>query len=128
PWAAGPAGPLFAGAGGADAERLAGAADALFERLSGREALRIDWHLGERDFDPAGRARLLGVVQRARSGAPVGLVFDRPRRPVALAEGLDRDHPAVLLAVGVSLPELARQPGAIGDPARFRTLLASVAG
>ena len=54
-------------------------------------------------------------------------VFDRPRRPVSLAEGVDRQHPAVLLTVGLHLPRLAEQPGVDGDPTRFLKKLGSLA-
>ncbi len=93
--------------------------------VSGR--LRIDWHLGERDFEPAGRDSLKGLARLALSGAPLGFTFDRPRRPVHLAEGVDRQHPAVLLTVGLHLPRLAEQPGIDGDPQRFLHKLGSLA-
>jgi ATP cone domain len=108
------AGPLFAGTQRRPTpERLAEVADLLLEYLLGLSQpaglLRLDWHLGERDF--MGTERLLRVVRRALEGALLAFVFDRGRRPAALAEGMDRQHPAVLLAVGLSLPRLATQPG-----------------
>jgi hypothetical protein len=92
-------------------------------------ALRIDWHLGERDFgtDPARRERLQGLARLALEGAPLAFVFDRPRRPTALAEGVDRQHPAVLLTVGLHLPRLALQAGIDGDPSKFLSKLGSLA-
>jgi hypothetical protein len=89
--------------------------------------LRIDWHLGERDFTPSGQDRLLRLARLALDGAPVGFVFDRPRRPVHLAEGVDRQHPAVLLTVGLHLLRLAEQPGIHGDSAEFLRKLGSLA-
>jgi hypothetical protein len=56
----------------------------------------------------------------------VGFVFDRPRRPVALAEGVNRQHPAALLTVGLRLPRLAQQPGIDGDPERFMHKMGSL--
>jgi hypothetical protein len=108
---------------------LATLADELLEELlrPGTERLRVDWHLGERDFLPAGRDRLLRVARRALEGAELGFVFDRPRRPVALAEGLDRQHPAVLLRAGLNLPGLAGQPGMADDAERFLQRLGSLA-
>lgn len=91
--------------------------------------LRIDWHLGERDFsaEPSPRERLLHLCHSALHGAPLGFVFDRPRRPLALAEGIDRQHPAVLLTVGLHLPRLALQAGIDGDAAKFLMKLGSLA-
>jgi hypothetical protein len=91
--------------------------------------VRIDWHLGERDFGAASarRERLQKLARVALEGAPLTFVFDRPRRPVALAEGIDRQHPAVLLTVGLHLPRLALQPGIDGDPAKFLHKLGSLA-
>jgi hypothetical protein len=92
-------------------------------------AVRIDWHLGERDFtaEPAARERLQRLCRMALDGAPLAFVFDRPRRPAALAEGIDRQHPAVLLTVGLHLPRLALQAGIDGDPAKFLAKLGSLA-
>ncbi len=91
--------------------------------------VRIDWHLSERDFleDSAQRERLRQLARLALEGAPLAFVFDRPRRPTALAEGIDRQHPAVLLTVGLHLPQLALQPGIDGDPAKFLSKLGSLA-
>jgi hypothetical protein len=91
--------------------------------------LRIDWHLSERDFttDSAPRERLRPLAKLALEGASLAFVFDRPRRPAALAEGIDRQHPAVLLSVGLNLPQLALQPGIDGDPAKFLAKLGSLA-
>jgi hypothetical protein len=89
-------------------------------------SLRIDWHLAESDFGDE-RERLHRLARLALDGAPVSFVFDRPRRPIALAEGIDRQLPAVLLTVGLHLPRLARQPGIDGDPNKFLTKLGSLA-
>ena len=92
-------------------------------------ALRVDWHLSEEDFtaEPARRERIRQMARLALEGAPLAFVLDRPRRPVALAEGIDRQHPAVLLAVGLHLPQLALQPGIDGDAAKFLSKLGSLA-
>jgi hypothetical protein len=63
----------------------------------------------------------------ALEDAPLSFVFDRPRRPIALAEGVDRSHPAVLLTVGLHLPRLAMQPGIDDDPQKFLAKLGSLA-
>jgi hypothetical protein len=122
-------GPLFAGPRRPAPEQLAALADALLEELLRRpgERLRVDWHLGEPDFLPAGQERLLRLARGALEGAALGFVFDRPRRPAALAEGLDRQHPAALLTAGLNLPALARQPGMADDPDRFLQRLGSLA-
>jgi hypothetical protein len=93
------------------------------------DALRLDWHLSERDFavEPERRACLPHLTRLALEGAPLAFVFDRPRRPTALAEGIDRQHAAVLLTVGLHLPRLAEQPGIDGDPGKFLAKLGSLA-
>jgi hypothetical protein len=88
--------------------------------------VRVDWHLTDRDFKPQARERLHRLARRALEGAALGFVFDRPRRPVPLAEGVDREHPAALLTVGLHLPRLAQQPGIDGDPERFLHKLGSL--
>jgi hypothetical protein len=125
-------GPLFAGQRQSPASTyLVNLTDALFERLRPSDSscgvLRIDWHLAERDFLTGSEARLLRVARRALESGGLAFVFDRPRRPIALAEGIDRRHPAVLLTVGLHLPRLAEQPGLRGDPARFVQKLGSLA-
>jgi hypothetical protein len=91
--------------------------------------VRIDWHLGESDFtaEPATRQRLVRLCRWALDGEPLAFVCDRPRRPLALAEGVDRQHPAVLLTVGLHLPRLARQPGIDDEPSKFLSKLGSLA-
>jgi hypothetical protein len=136
PWAAEAyGGPLFAGQrSAADPDQVATAAEALLsccleEGLGDR--LWVRWHLGECDFpSPAAGRPAPGLVQAARAAAvsaAVTFAFDRPRRPVALGPGLDRKHPAVLLAVGLHLPRLAGLPGTRGDPSVFLQKLASLA-
>jgi hypothetical protein len=114
-------GPLFAGAApGAERARSA----ELLAAFVGLPGTRVDWHLSSEDF--ADRERLCSVIRRAPEGEAVGFVFDRPRRPVALAEGLSRDHPAALLVAGLHLPALASQPGMAADPERFLQRLGSL--
>jgi hypothetical protein len=126
-------GPLFPHASPDETEQLADLTDALLDHLldGDTDSVRIDWHLGERDFASARRNRLLRLARRVLEGAPLAFVPDRPRRPVALAEGLDRAHPAVLGVVGVSLTRLLEisrpenEPRI--DPATFLRKLASLA-
>jgi hypothetical protein len=130
PWAEELAeGPLFAPQRRVpEPERRAALADELAEvLLQARCSVRVDWHLAESDFQGAGVGRLTRLMRRALEGAPLTFVFDRPSRPVALAEGTDRRHTAVLLTVGLSLPQLAEQMGSPADPERFLRKLGSLA-
>jgi hypothetical protein len=121
-------GPLFAGQHAhADPGRLTALADLLLPALANGPALRVDWHLSERDFAPASAERLHRAARLAAEGAAVAFAFDRPRRPVALAEGIDRAHPTLLMAVGLNLPRLAALPGVSADPALFLQKLGSLA-
>ncbi|MBY0525714.1 MAG: hypothetical protein K2R98_20075 [Gemmataceae bacterium] len=110
-----------------DRLRLAATADALVDQLPGNDLVRIDWHLAEADLAPDGAARLHRLVRRAVEGANVAFVFDRPNRPVALAEGINRRHPAALLRVGLNLPLLAEQSGTTADAGLFLQKMASLA-
>jgi hypothetical protein len=124
-------GPLFAGLRPAPAPgRLAALADAVLEALRhGPSAgpLRIDWHLGENDLAPPAQERLRRLARHAAEDGRLAFVFDRPRKPLALAEGIDRRHAALLLTVGLHLPRLAEQPGANTDPGLFVQKLGSLA-
>jgi hypothetical protein len=107
-------GPLFAGARRPlYRARLATLCDELAGHLLRTDqalpGVRLDWHLAEPDLRPEAEPRLLGLARAAIQGASVAFVFDRPRRPVPLAEGIDRQHPATLLTVALHLPRLAAQ-------------------
>src|SRR5262249_28083032 len=86
---------------------------------SGSEPMYVDWHLGDRDLSPEARPRLREVVKCALCQTSIRFVFDRQRRSISLAEGMDRKHEAVLLTVGLNLPALANQPGASSNPNLF---------
>jgi hypothetical protein len=123
-------GPLFAGQRRRPRDdHLIRLAEELLEALRSLPQMRVDWHLGERDFSPRAEAqeRLVRVARLALEGASIGFVFDRPRRPVALAEGMDRQGPAVLMTVGLELPRLAGQAGVDGNAERFVQKLGSLA-
>lgn len=137
PWAGDLAdGPLFAGRRLAvAAERRGPLAVELRDRLlAGHDqelAVRIDWHLSESDVNAVdGAPALMALIGRALDGAPLAFAFDRPRRPVPLAEGIDRQHPAVLLSVGIHLPqlvrELERRQGRLPDQGQFLEKLRSL--
>jgi hypothetical protein len=89
--------------------------------------VRWDWHVQACDFAGLARDRLDEVVRRARDGANVAFVFDRPRRPIALGEGIDRQRPAVLLEVGLDRTTVLRLPAVGGNVDRFRAKLPSLA-
>jgi hypothetical protein len=126
-------GPLFTGHGRSpDPERVRALALALLECLAGpgsaASGVRVDWHLGEADFAPAAESWLLRVARLSQDWPALSFVFDRPKRPVALAEGLDRRHPAALLAVGLNLPCLLEMAGPGAAPDLFLRKLTSLAG
>jgi hypothetical protein len=100
-------GPLFADTQHVDEPALAPWLDALRPLRQ----VRWDWHLQGSDFTAAARDRLHEVARRALGGANVAFVFDRPRHPVALAEGMDRSRPAVLLEMALDLAAFLRLPG-----------------
>src|SRR5262249_11499726 len=70
-------GPLFADQPGRlDQAQREGRADALLDAFTdlAHPLLRVDWHLGEKDFAPGRASRLARVVRRARESA-IGFVF-----------------------------------------------------
>ncbi len=81
----------------------------ILDDASGHRSIRVNWHLSEPDFRPEKLPRLQFLARRMVEGEPLAFVLDRPRHPMMLAEGLDRNHPAVLMHVGLHLPALARQ-------------------
>jgi hypothetical protein len=100
---------------------------AAWETGNETQLVRIDWHLEERDFAPEAKTIFLHAVRRAAEATNLAFVFDRPRRPLALAEGLDRRHTGTLLTVGVHLPRLLQQSGVGSDSGRFLHKLESLA-
>jgi hypothetical protein len=97
-------------------------------RIAPASELRWDWHVQARDFAMTeARTRLQAAARLALDGAPVAFVFDRPRRPVALAEAIDRQHPAVLIEVGLNLEAFLRRPEIAGSSDAFRDKLPSLA-
>jgi hypothetical protein len=129
PWADDLAdGPLFAEPRSDASARQSALTDELLSALAQLSPqVRIDWHLSERDFTRASSQRLRRVACLTAGGAALAFVFDRPRRPVALAEGIDRKHPALLLTVGLHLPRFAALPGLSADRTLFLQKLGSLA-
>lgn len=115
-------GPLFAQQRQAPSQQLrADVAEQLLTQLLDIKGLRIDWHLAEHDLADASEERLRRIARHAIEHESLTFLFDRPRRARALAEGIDRQHPAVLMTVGVNLARLQEQLGqratAAGNPA-----------
>jgi hypothetical protein len=79
----------------------------LVELTVRTSSVRVAWHLR-----PGGTLdrRATEVVRHAVAGVPVEFVFDRSRRGIHLAEGVDRETPDLLLRVGVRLARM------LGDP------------
>ncbi len=122
-------GPLFAPSSAAPSYHdLSQCSLMLCDELLKRDQadVRIDWHLSEVDFSEENRELLKMLVQRAAAGQPFCFVFNRPRGPLRLAEGISASHNAAFLAVGLHLPQLARQMGQPKSPERFLTKLVSL--
>ncbi|HEY8503136.1 MAG TPA: ATP cone domain-containing protein, partial [Gemmataceae bacterium] len=116
-WAGGwEGGPLFRPVGPPSADRLRAARAALLRELTAPGpaglppgALRVAWHVSERGFQPGRQGELREAVRLAVEGRPVDFHLDRPRRPVFLGDGLERERPSVLMEVGLCLNWLAGQ-------------------
>ena len=125
------AGPLFPSETAPDEARHAAAFRSLLlarwpaEEVPGLR--RLDWHLAGPDLDAEPTPELRAAVSLAVQGEEIAFVFDRPRRPVALAEGMDRQQPAVLQEVSLDLGAFLRRPGIDHDGARFVDKLPSLA-
>jgi hypothetical protein len=127
-----PARPLFASAEDeSTALERANFLDGLVERWKSLHAPKtpaLAWHLAERSFrDDTERRQLGDLLRQAVQGKPVRFVFDRPRGPVPLAEGLDRKCPGVLVELGVDLPALAQRADIARDGAALLKKLPSLA-
>jgi hypothetical protein len=122
-------GPLFAGLPATTSAAPIDRCDELLQSLlaSPHPGWQVAWHLSAADLAPEGERRLLTVLRFALAGASLELVFDRPRRPVSLAEGLDRDRPGVLTVVGLGLTRLADQSATGSDLDAYLTKLESLA-
>ncbi len=88
-------------------------------------AWNVHWHLQARDF-AAGpqRAQLLKLVEAKTSTT---FAFDRSKETVSLGEGVDRQHPGVMLEVGLSLPTFLRMDGIASQADRFLEKLPTLA-
>jgi hypothetical protein len=118
-------GPLFPGGSASAAVSAQEVLQILLRLKSPR--LRVDWHLQGSDFDDAARRRVLHDVLVVHDAARCAFVMDRPRQPVHLAEGVDRDRSGALLEVGLNLPSFLRRPDVDGDAQRFLAKLPSLA-
>jgi hypothetical protein len=123
-------GPLFNDEKSAEEPTLAPWLDAMRRCQAGtaRRVERWDWHLQTRDLASGPpRQCLLQIAQAMLDGAPIAFVFDRPRRPVALAEGMDRQRPAVLMEIGLDLEAFLQIAEIAGNAETFRSKLATLA-
>jgi len=105
--------------------------DSLLERWKTLQAPRVPalaWHLNADSFrDENQRRQLKELVRLALQARPIRFVFDRPRAAIALAEGLERKTPGVLIEVGLDLAHFADRSDVAGDGARFLQKLPSLA-
>jgi hypothetical protein len=85
----------------------------------------VEWHVGVDEVDAAGLLETVATLA-LHPEREVAFVFDRPRRAVALGQGLSRAHRAVLTRVGVNLLTLAEQPGMLADAERYLQRLGSL--
>lgn len=87
--------------------------DGLLERWKALQSPKlpaIAWHISERTFrDEIERRQLHSLLRPALQGKPIRFLFDRPRTPIALSEGMDRRSPGVLLEVGLELMAFAQR-------------------
>jgi hypothetical protein len=124
------AGPLFSHRQGSDGGLAESWSSTLLDQIlqAGPEedCLAVDWHVGERDFAAGNALRLHRVARRCLEGLPIAFVFDRPRRTVALAEGLDQRHPALLLSIRLNLPCFLNHLSKRGDADHFLQKLPSL--
>ena len=87
----------------------------------------IAWHLHERSFRDDTERRQLHDLLCCSGSKAIRFVFDRPRTPIALAEGLDRRTPGVLIEIGLDLPALAARPDIARDGVTLLKKLPSLA-
>ncbi|MBI1830351.1 MAG: hypothetical protein HYR84_02735, partial [Planctomycetes bacterium] len=126
-----PARPLFAAAEDeATSLDRSNFLDGLVERWKVLHAPKIPtmvWHVHERSFrDEVERRQLQDLLREALLGKAIRFIFDRPRGPVALAEGLDRKCPGVLMEIGLDLAALAFRPDVQRDAATLLKKLPSL--
>jgi hypothetical protein len=122
-------GPLFAGTPGP--VRPAQAGEFLRDLLAqwpdaADDACQLEFHLGAADLETTSPLLERAVELSTRSSS-IAFVFDRPRQSVVLAEGVDRQHPAVLQQVRLALDSFLSRPDIAGDRARFVQRLPSLA-
>ncbi|MCS7045942.1 MAG: ATP cone domain-containing protein [Gemmataceae bacterium] len=87
----------------------------------------IAWHVQNRDLvSPPRRAALLRALGRSDLIARIAFVFDRADQATCLNVGVDREHPATLMTVGLRLRRFAALPEVDGDLARLLAKLPSL--
>lgn len=123
----GGAGPLFNTAYPEKTEtRDDSIAKAILDELSaaptGHARVRVDWHVREETSSPPDPA-LVHVIQRLPQ---VRCVLDRAAHEPSLGEGVDRQHPCVLLEVGLDLSRFFHLDGIDGNVDHFLEKLPSL--
>lgn len=123
-------GPLFASWGQESAAEWRGLAGELAERLlrDPIPGVRVDWHFSEPDLEPLGEDWLHRLSRHAMKRDSIAFVADRSRQPIALAEGLDRKHSAIVSIVGMNLPLLLENVIPTVAPDRLANMLAAKIG
>jgi hypothetical protein len=124
------AGPLFgSGSGISSGNTSAMRADEFLYLFCSpaNEKAHVHWHLCEADFQASNEPRMDRLARFIMQGAPITISFDRPNRPISVAEGLDRKFNGLLISIGIHLPVLTRQLADRADAEKFLHKLGSLA-
>ncbi len=90
--------------------------------------IRIAWHLHNDDFiNEFQRDSVCRVIDSTAQIGSITFVFDRSKDTVSLGEGVDRQHPGVMLEVGLRLPTFLRMDGIASQADRFLEKLPTLA-
>jgi len=122
------AGPLFPASSATRTANHSGTLSIL-DAAESKRALwfLINWHMHAQDFEDETDSQAKEILlPRPALWRRTTFIFDRPGRPVALAAGLDRTQPAMLLSVGLQLDNFLRLPEVEGDTGRMLAKLPSL--
>lgn len=119
-------GPLFANVSVPDAANVDAIA-AISEEEQAYEHYHLRWHLRGSDFeDPKGCALVREMVLHESRQELINFNFDRAKKPTHLWYAIDRDHPAILNWIGMSLYRFLKLPEVGGDGGKLMTKLPSL--